>query len=408
MTAPIDTLLTDCRAATMVEGRAAYGAIDVAAIGLRDGCIAWIGPEAELPDTLVGPQTDIQHLGGRWVTPGLIDCHTHLVFAGDRTAEFEARANGATYQDIAKAGGGILSTVRATRAASLEELIDQSADRLDAMVRDGVTTAEVKSGYGLDLETELKQLRAAKALEVRCGVSVVGTFLGLHALPPEFAGRADAWVDHVCEVILPAVAEAGLATAVDAYVEPIAFTAAQAGRFFAAAAQHGLRPKLHAGQFTDEGATALAARAAALSADHLEYVDEDGVAALAEAGVVAVLLPGAYVALRETQPSPVEALRSHGVRMAVATDCNPGTSPLTSLLTAMALACAVFRLTSEEALAGATRNAAAALGLTDRGTLEVGKRADLAVWDISGPAELSYWLGRSRLWRRYVGGIAQP
>lgn len=399
-----DTVLTDCRAATMVEGGASYGAIDAAAIGIADGRIAWIGAEADLPDGRVGTHTDIQHLGGRWVTPGLIDCHTHLVFAGDRTTEFEARANGATYQEIAKTGGGILSTVRATREASLEELTLQSANRLDVMVRDGVTTVEVKSGYGLDLDTELKQLRAAKALEARCSVSVVGTFLGLHALPPEYAGRSDAWVDHVVADILPAVAAEGLAHSVDAYVEAIAFTADQAERFFAAAVDHGLRPKLHAGQFTDHGATALAASTRALSADHLEYVDEAGVAALAEAGVVAVLLPGAYVTLRETQRPPVDSLRSHGVPMAVATDCNPGTSPLTSLLTAMALACAGFRLTPEEALAGATRNAAAALGLHDRGTLEVGRRADLAVWDVSGPAELSYWLGRSRLWRRYVGG----
>lgn len=406
MTQPFDTLLTDCNAAAMTAGGAPYGAIGGAAIGLRDGRIAWIGAEADLPDALVGPHTDVQRLGGRWVTPGLIDCHTHLVFAGDRTAEFEARANGATYQEIAKAGGGILSTVRATRAASLDDLVDQSADRLRSLVRDGVTTVEVKSGYGLDLQTELKQLRAAKALEARCGVTVVGAFLGLHALPPEYAGRADAWVDHVCADILPAVAAEGLATAVDAYVEPIAFTAEQARRFFAAAAARGLRPKLHAGQFTDHGATALAAQTRALSADHLEYVDEAGVAALAAADVVAVLLPGAFVALREERTPPVDAMRRHGLRMAVATDCNPGTSPLTSLLTAMALACAAFRLTPEEALAGATRHAAAALGLDDRGTLEVGKRADLAVWDVAGPAELSYWLGRSRLWRRYVEGRA--
>ncbi len=402
---PFDTLLVDCRAATMVAGGVAYGAIEAAAVGIRDGRIAWIGPEADLPDDAASAHTDVQRLGGRWVTPGLIDCHTHLVFAGDRVGEFEARLNGATYQEIAAAGGGILSTVRATRAASLDQLIESAADRLESLKRDGVTTVEIKSGYGLDRETELKMLRAARALEGR-GVRVTTTYLGLHALPPAFAGRADAYVDHVIADILPAVVAERLADAVDAYVEPIAFTPEQAERFFAAAAEHGLPAKLHAEQFSDSGGARLATRIRALSADHLEYADEAAVVAMAEAGVAAVLLPGAYVALRETRPPPVDALRRHAVAMAVATDCNPGTSPLTSLLAAMNLGCALWRLTPEEALAGTTRAAAQALGLAaDRGTLEAGKRADLAVWDVSTPAELSYWLGRSRLWRRYLGGV---
>lgn len=404
MAESFETLLIDCRAATMVAGGAPYGAIDGAAIGVSGGRVAWVGAEADVPEEAVSAYTDVQRLGGRWVTPGLIDCHTHLVFAGDRAGEFEARLNGATYQEIAAAGGGILSTVRATRAASLEQLVESAADRLDSLKADGVTTVEIKSGYGLDRDTELKMLRAGRALEGR-GVRVVATYLGLHALPSEFAGRADAYVDHVISDILPAVGAERLADAVDAYVEPIAFSAEQAERFFKAAAEHGLPAKLHAEQFSDNGGTRLAARLRCLSADHLEYADEAAVAAMAGSGVAAVLLPGAYVALRETQPPPVEALRRHGVAMAVATDCNPGTSPLTSLLAAMNLSCALWRLTPEEALVGSTRAAAQALGLSaDRGGLEVGKRADLAVWDVSSPAELSYWLGRSRLWRRYLGG----
>ncbi len=403
---PFDTLLLDGRAATMVVDAAPYGAMPDAAIGLRHGRIAWIGPQAQLDEARVSPLTDVQRLGGRWVTPGLIDAHTHLVFAGDRAGEFEARLGGATYGDIAAGGGGILSTVRATRAASLEQLVDSAADRLASLTRDGVTTVEIKSGYGLDRDTELKMLRAAQALQARCRVRVQTTYLGLHALPPEFAGRADAYVDHVIADILPAVVAEGLADAVDAYVEPIAFSAAQAMRFFTAAAAHGLPAKLHAEQFSDSGGAALIARLGGLSADHLEYADEGAVEAMAAAGVAAVLLPGAYLALRETRPPPIAALRRHGVPMAVATDCNPGTSPLTSLLTAMNLACALWRLTPEEALAGTTRCAAQALGLAhDRGALAVGQRADLAVWDVGTPAELSYWLGRSRLWRRYLGGV---
>ena len=405
MAEPFDTLLTDCRTATMVAGGDPYGAVERAAIGLVGGRIAWVGAEGELPADAVSAHTDMQRLGGRWVTPGLIDCHTHLVFAGDRAGEFEARLGGATYAEIAAAGGGIAATVRATRAASMDGLVESAADRLDCLTRDGVTTVEIKSGYGLNLETELKLLRAARALEAHCGVRVVTTYLGLHALPGEFVGRADDYVDHVIGEILPAVAAEGLADAVDAYVEPIAFLATQAERFFAAAAGLGLRAKLHAEQFSDSGGTALAARVGALSADHLEYADEAAVAAMAVAGVAAVLLPGAFLALRETRAPPVEALRRHGVAIAVATDCNPGTSPVTSLLAAMNLGCALWRLTPEEALAGTTRCAAQALGLAaDSGTLEVGKRADLAVWDVQTPAELSYWLGRSRLWRRYLGG----
>jgi imidazolonepropionase len=347
----------------------------------------------------------VERLGGRLVTPGLIDCHTHLVFAGDRSGEFEARLQGATYQQIAASGGGILSTVRATRSASEDELVESAADRLASLLREGVTTVEVKSGYGLDLDTELKMLRAARRLASRCGVRVRTTYLGLHALPPEFADGRGAYVDLVVNGILPAVAAERLADAVDAYVEPIAFTAAEAERFFDAAARFNLPVKLHAEQFSDSGGTELAARHRALSADHLEYASPDAVEAMAQAGTVAVLLPGAFVELRETRAPPVEALRAAGVPMAVATDCNPGTSPVTSLLSCLHLGCVLFRLTPEEALLGATRNAAQALGLTEEvGTIEVGKAADLAVWDVASPGELSYWLGRSRLVRRYVGG----
>lgn len=407
MTVSWDRLLVDCRAATMVPGRAAYGAIEDAAIAISQGRIAWIGPASELPSINAAVT---ERLHGRWVTPGLIDCHTHLVFGGNRAPEFEARLKGASYQEIAQAGGGILSTVRATRAASLEALVDSAAERLRALKRDGVTTVEIKSGYGLDLEGERKMLRSARVLGQREAVRVVTTYLGLHAVPPEFAGRSGDYVNHVIDVILPAVAAEGLADAVDAYVEPIAFSAAEAQRFFAAARALGLPVKLHAEQFSDSGGASLAARFGALSADHLEYASEEGIAALAQAGTVAVLLPGAFLALRETQLPPVDRLRAAGVAMAVATDCNPGTSPLTSLLAAMNLACVLFRLTPEEALAATTRNSARALGLEqDIGTLAAGKIADLAVWDVESPAELSYWLGRTCLHGRYVAGeLSEP
>jgi imidazolonepropionase len=401
-----DLLLTDCHAATL-EGEAPYGAVQAAAIGIADGSIAWLGAAADLP---AHRARATEALGGRWVTPGLIDCHTHLVFGGNRSAEFEARLQGASYQQIAAAGGGILSSVRMTRDASEAALVAAASRRLRALKRDGVTTVEIKSGYGLDADTELKMLRAARAAGEEEGVSVVTTYLGLHALPPEYRDRADAYVDQVIETILPRVAAEGLADAVDAYVEPIAFSAAQADRFFAAAEALGLRTKLHAEQFSDSGGAQLAARRRALSADHLEYVGEPGLAALAAAGTVAVLLPGAFLALRETQLPPIERLRALGIPMALATDCNPGTSPVTSMLAVMNLACVLFRMTPEEALAGATVNGARALGLADRGTLAAGKRADLAVWDVERPAELSYWLGAPLLDRSYAGGrlLVQP
>lgn len=400
-----DLLLTDCRAVTMTAGT--YGTIPDAVIGISGGRIAWIGAAADLP---AHEATNVEALGGRWVTPGLIDCHTHLVFGGNRSAEFERRLEGATYQEIAAAGGGILSSVAMTRAASEDELVAATSRRLAALKASGVTTVEVKSGYGLDADTEAKMLRAARRAGAAQGVSVLTTYLGLHALPAEFKGRADAYVDEVIATILPRVAEEGLADAVDAYVEPIAFSVAQAERFFAAARALGLRAKLHAEQFSDSGGAQLAARSRALSADHLEYVGEEGLAALAAAGTVAVLLPGAFLALRETRLPPIARLRELGIPMAIATDCNPGTSPVTSMLAVMNLACVLFRMTPEEALAGATVNGAQALGLTDRGTLAVGQRADLTVWDIERPAELCYWLGAPLLHRSYVGGavLIQP
>lgn len=399
----LDLILADCKVATMVAGREPYGALIGAAIGICDGRIAWVGPADELPSGA----NRIEHLGGRWVTPGLIDCHTHLVFGGDRSHEFEARLNGATYQEIAVTGGGILSSVRMTREASEDELVASAARRLRALKHDGVTTVEIKSGYGLDAETELKMLRAARRVGEAEGVRVQTTYLGLHALPSEYKGQADAYVDLVVGEILPQVVAARLADAVDAYVEPIAFTPEQAERFFRAARAAGLPAKVHAEQFSDFGGAKLAARLGALSADHLEYASEAGLEAIAQAGVTAVLLPGAFLALRETQLPPIARLRELDIPMALATDCNPGTSPVTSMLAILNLACVLFRLTPEEALAGATRHAARALGLHDEvGTIEVGKRADLAVWDVERPAELCYWLGAQPLLKAYRGGRA--
>jgi imidazolonepropionase len=395
-----DLILLDCRAATMAAAGPAYGAIEPAAVVIRAGRIAWIGPEPDLNAAAIVSARRVERLGGRWITPGLVDCHTHLVFAGDRSGEFERRLQGETYEQIARSGGGILSTVKATRAASEADLLASTLARLEGLKRDGVTTVEVKSGYGLDRETELKQLRVARALEESGGVRVRTTYLGLHALPPEFRDRREAFLDLVIDDILPAVAAEGLADAVDAYCEPIAFTVDEVARFFDAARAHGLPVKLHADQLSGGSGAALAARFAALSADHLEHADDAGVAALAKAGTVAVLLPGAYLTLRETRAPPIEAMRRAGLAMAVASDCNPGTSPMPSLLAAIHLACAQFRLTPEEALAGATRHAAKALGLErEIGTLEAGKAADIAVWDIERPAELAYWLGKPMLYK---------
>ena len=398
----VDRLWTNGRLATLREGVEAYGAIEAGALATQDGRIAWVGPLAEAPDFAAEETID---LDGRWVTPGLIDCHTHLVYAGDRAGEFEQRLQGASYQEIAEAGGGILSTVRATRAAGEAELVVQSRRRLDALMAEGVTTVEIKSGYGLDAENEAKMLRAARRLGREAPVTVVTTFLGAHALPPEAGDDKEGYIDEVCLSQLPAVYGEGLADAVDGFCETIAFTPDQIRRVFEAAKALGLPVKLHAEQLSNQGGAALAAEFGALSADHLEYLDEAGVAAMAAAGTVAVLLPGAFYFLRDTQVPPMELLRRHGVPMAVATDCNPGSSPLTSLLLAMNMAATLFRLTPEEALAGVTRNAARALGLAEQtGTLERGKWCDLAVWDIERPAELTYRMGLNPLYRRVWRG----
>jgi imidazolonepropionase len=392
-----DLLIRRARLATMAGTGDGYGALEDAAIAVQGGRIVWIGADGDVPSH--PPASEEFSADGRWVTPGLIDCHTHLVYAGNRAAEFELRLHGATYADVARAGGGIVSTVRATRAASEEALFAQAAPRLRALLAEGVTTIEIKSGYGLDTADEMKMLRVARRLGREFAVAVRTTFLGAHALPPEFAGRANDYIDAVCRDMLPAVAAAGLADAVDVFCDNIGFTAAQTRRVFVAARALGLPVKLHAEQLSDQGGAQLAAAFQALSCDHLEYVSEAGVAAMAAAGTVAVLLPGAFYFLRETQAPPVALLRKHKVALAVASDCNPGSSPITSLLACLNMACTLFRLTPAEALAGATRNAARALGLSDRGVLETGKRADLALWDIGHPAELAYHLGYNPLSR---------
>jgi len=398
----VDRLWINGRMATMRPQSGAYGAVEPGALAAKDGRIAWVGPAAELPQFEAEETTD---LDGRWVTPGLIDCHTHLVYAGDRAGEFEQRLMGASYEEIARAGGGIVSTVRATREASEDELVAQSRPRLDALLAEGVTTVEIKSGYGLDAENEVKMLRAARRLRAEAPVTVTTTFLGAHALPPEAGDDKEGYIDEVCLSQLPAVQGEGLADAVDGFCESIAFSPDQIRRVFVAARALGLPVKLHAEQLSNQGGAALAAEFGGLSADHLEYLDEAGVAAMASAGTTAVLLPGAYYFLRDTQVPPVDLLRRHGVAMAVATDCNPGSSPLTSLLLAMNMAATLFRLTPGEALAGVTRDAARALGLEGAcGTLEAGKWCDLAIWDIARPAELSYRMGFNPLSARVRRG----
>ena len=383
------TLWRHARLATMSADRP-WGWIDDGALLVDGDTLRWVGPDAELPAGLGdGPEHD---LGGAVVTPGLVDCHTHLVYGGDRAHEFELRLGGATYEDIARAGGGIASTVEATRAASEEELAAQSLPRLRALMGEGVTTVEIKSGYGLSLEHEAKALRVARSLGVAQAVDVRTTFLGAHALPPEYAGRAD---DYIAEVVrmLPALHAQGLVDAVDAFCERIAFSTVQTAKVFEAARALGLPVKLHAEQLGDSGGAQLAARHGALSCDHLEWLSEEGAAAMARSGSVAVLLPGAFYFLRETRVPPVDMLRRHGVPMAVSTDCNPGSSPCTSLLLMLNMACTLFRLTPQEALAGVTRHAARALGLGDRGVLAAGLRADFVLWDVRDPAQLSYALG---------------
>ncbi len=371
----------------MQPNGAPYGAIEGATIAAENGRIVWLGPDGEAPEMSGGETADAET---RWITPGLVDCHTHLVYGGNRAVEFEQRLNGKTYEEISRAGGGIVSTVKATRAAGEDELIAQSLPRLDSLMRDGVTTVEIKSGYGLDAENESKMLRAARALGTRRDVRIQTTFLGAHALPPE-ADDADSYIRSVCEEQMPPIAEAGLADAVDAFCEGIGFSAAQTRRVFEAARALGLPVKLHAEQLSNLGGAALAAEFGALSADHLEWVDEAGVAAMAGAGTVAVLLPGAFYFLRDTHLPPIDLLRRHGVPMALASDSNPGSSPMGSLLLVLNMACTLFSMTPEEALAGVTRNGARALGLGGEiGTLAPGMAADLAIWDIEHPAELSY------------------
>ncbi|MBI1733300.1 MAG: imidazolonepropionase [Gammaproteobacteria bacterium] len=398
-----DSLWRNVQLATMA-GSSGYGEIRDGAIAVRDGKIAWLGAEDELP---AGHDAAVTHDGGgAWITPGLIDCHTHIIHAGDRSEEFALRLNGMSYQDIAARGGGILSTVRATRAASEQELHRESLPRVRALLAEGVTTLEIKSGYGLDLETEAKMLRVARRIGRELPVTVRTTFLGAHALPPEYAGRADAYIAEICRRTLPVLAEQGLVDAVDAFCETIGFSPAQTERVFETAQRLGLPVKLHAEQLSDQGGAALAARYHGLSADHLEHLSPAGITAMAQRGTVAVLLPGAFYFLRETKLPPVTALREAGVPLAVATDCNPGTSPLTSILLAMNMACTLFRLTPQEALTGITLNAARALDLhSEIGSLEVGKRADFVLWEIERPADLAYRLGLNPCRAVVRGGV---
>ena len=396
-----DGLVVGASLATL-DGERGYGAIENGALGWRDGLLTFVGHADALPGEPSSLADEVIEARG-WITPGLVDCHTHLVFAGDRAAEFEQRLQGASYEEIARSGGGIVSSVRATRAASEDELLAQSLPRAKALVADGATTLEIKSGYGLDFDGERKMLRIARRVGEALGVTVRTTFLGAHALPPEYAGRADAYIEAVVEW-LPKLHAEGLVDAVDAFCERIGFSAAQTRRVFEAARALGLPVKLHADQLSDGGGAALAAEFGGLSADHVEHTSETGVQAMAAAGTVAVLLPGAFHVLRETTLPPLDAFRAHGVPMALATDCNPGTSPLLSLRQAMQLACTHFRLTPEEALHGATVNAAKALGLADRGVLKTGMRADFILWDIARPAELCYWLGGQLATAVYANG----
>ncbi len=395
-------VLTALRAATMQPDNDLYGLIDDAAVALVKGRIAWVGTRRGLPKEYA--TLPIRDLGGRLVTPALIDCHTHVVHGGNRAAEFEMRLLGASYEQVARAGGGIISTVMATRKASEAALIATALPFVDAMIAEGVAVIEIKSGYGLEQDTELRMLRAARRIGQLRPVLVRTSFLAAHAVPPEYKGRADAYIDEVCIHALRAAHAEGLVDAVDGFCEGIAFSVAQIERLFQAARTLGLPVKLHAEQLSNLGGAVLAARFGAMSADHLEYLDEAGVTAMAAAGTVAVMLPGAYYTLRETKMPPIDLLRKHGVPMAVATDMNPGSSPMTSLLLAMNMACTSFRMTPAEALAGATTHAARALALTDRGTLAPGKIADLAVWSCDHPAELAYRIGFNPLHQRIFGG----
>jgi len=399
-----DRLWSKARLATFAAHLPGVGVVEDGVVAALDGKLLYAGNAADAPAFEAAETVDCE---GRWITPGLIDPHSHLVFGGDRAHEFELRLAGASYEEIARAGGGIVSTMKATRAATQDDLVASALPRLDALIAEGLTTIEIKSGYGLSLDDELKSLRAARALGQARPVSVTPTFLGAHALPPEYAGDPDGYIDHVCYQMIPAVAAEGLADAVDAFCEGIGFSAAQTRRVFQAAREHGLPVKLHAEQLSNLNGAALAAGFGALSADHLEHLDAAGIAAMAEAGTTAVLLPGAFYFVRETQLPPIAALRAAGVPLALATDCNPGTSPLTSLLLTMNMAATLFRMTVDECLAGVTREAARAIGRLDTvGTLEAGKACDLAIWDIARPAELVYRMGFNPLHARVWKGLS--
>jgi imidazolonepropionase len=399
-----NTVLLDLNAATMDGFGTPYGMIKNAAIAIEAGHISWVGPRDDLPAKFLGFAT--QSFGDCLVTPGLIDCHTHIVHGGDRAVEFEMRLNGASYEEVARAGGGIVSTVTATRAATEDALLNDALRRVDVLIAEGVTSIEIKSGYGLDVETELRMLRVARAIMVNRRIRVKTTFLGAHATPAEYAGHDDAYIDDVCIPALRAAHAEGLVDAVDGFCEGIAFQPAQIARVFDVARALGLPVKLHAEQLSNLGGAKLAASYGARSVDHIEYLDEDGVKAMAAAGTIAVILPGAFYTLRETQAPPIDLLRKHGVPMALATDINPGSSPLNSLLLTLNMGCTLFRMTPEEALRGATQNAARALGLSDTGTIKAGMRAELAVWAVKHPAELAYRIGFNPLHTRIFGGTS--
>ena len=396
-----DLLITDINIATMVKGNSPYGIIENGALAINGNTIAWLGESKSIPKI---NSTKKVSMAGKWITPALIDCHTHLVFAGNRAWEFEERIKGKSYQEISAAGGGIISTVNATRNCDIKTLTALSEERLFSLQKEGVGTIEIKSGYGLDLDTEIKMLQVAKALENK-DISIHKTFLGAHAIPPEYANQSDDYIRYLCNEMLPEIHKLGLIDAVDAYCETIAFNNSQITALFETAASLDLPVKLHADQLSDSGGAELAANFNALSADHLEYTSSAGVHALANANSVAVLLPGAFLTLNETQKPPVQELRKCDVSMAIATDCNPGTSPLCSIRLAMSLASNLFKLTPEECLAGVTREAAKALGIKNtKGTLETGKVADIAIWDINHPNELSYWMGLNQLFALIIGG----
>ncbi len=395
-----DTLIINANIATMAEGSHAYGMIENGAIGILDGRIEWLGTTKGIQNSIATLAEELIDAKGFLLTPGLIDCHTHLVFAGNRADEFEQRLNGVAYEEIALNGGGILSTVRATRAASFDELYAQSLPRFKALISEGVTTVEIKSGYGLDFESELKMLQVAKKLGEECHIQVKTTLLAAHAVPPEYKDNADKYVDVICSEIIPKIADLKIADCVDAFCEGIGFSYEQTKRVFDAAVRWGLPVKLHADQLSDLNGACLVAEYAGLSADHVEYTNLKSVKAMAKAGTVAVLLPYAFYILKETKLPPIDAFRKHNVPIAVSTDCNPGTAPSSSLLTTMNKACVEFSLTPEEVLAGVTRNAAMALGIEEEvGSIEFGKKADLVLWNVKEPADLCYWQGMNRVWR---------